>query len=115
MPIPVGTGLQLGLGTGSAVNLYRNSTGASYPYSNGPITITGNTAANSATYYYFFYDWVVKGDDCYSQRTAVPVTFTSSGNIPATISSASGSYTACTPNTIALNANTGQGFTYQWF
>lgn len=115
MPIPVGTGLQLGLGTGSTVNLYRNSTGASYPYSNGPITITGNTAANSATYYYFFYDWVVKGDDCYSQRTAVPVTFTSSGNIPATISSASGSYTACTPNTITLNANTGQGFTYQWF
>lgn len=115
MPIPVGTGLQIGLGTGSTVNLYRNSTGASYPYTNGPITITGNTAANSATYYYFFYDWVVKGDDCFSQRTAVPVTFTTSGTVPASISSANGSYSACSPNTITLNANTGVGFTYQWY
>ncbi|MBL7765361.1 MAG: M4 family metallopeptidase [Chitinophagaceae bacterium] len=114
MPIPVGTGMQLGLATGSTVNLYRNSSGASYPYSNGPITITGNTAPGSPGYYYFFYDWVVKGDDCYSVRTPTNVLVGSGGSVPATIST-SGSLNVCAPNTVTLNANTGAGLSYQWY
>lgn len=113
MPIPMGTGLQLGLGTGSTVNLYRNNAGAVYPYTNGPISITGNTAAGSPNYYYFFYDWVVKGEDCISVRTPVTVNI-GSGSTPANITPASG-LTACSPNTVQLNANTGSGLSYQWY
>jgi hypothetical protein len=50
------------LGVRDSMNLYRNSTGAVYPYNDaaGIVSIFGNNAANSATYYYFFYDWEVK-------------------------------------------------------
>lgn len=116
MPIPVGTGFQIGLATGSTVNLYRNSTGAVYPYTNGPISITGNTAAGSGSYYYFFYDWVVKGQDCYSVRTPTTVVVgTGSGVTPATITPPASGLTACTPATVVLNANTGAGLSYQWY
>ncbi len=116
MPIPVGTGLQLGLATGSTVNLYRNNAGAVYPYTNGPISITGNNAAGSAAYYYFFYDWVVKGSDCYSVRTPAVVNVSSgTGATPASITPGTSGLTACAPATVTLNANTGSGYTYQWY
>ncbi|HLP19377.1 MAG TPA: M4 family metallopeptidase, partial [Chitinophagales bacterium] len=53
------------LGLRDTMNLYRNSTGAVYPYNdaNGIVSIYGNNAANSATYYYYFYDWEVKEAD----------------------------------------------------
>ncbi|HNF71883.1 MAG TPA: M4 family metallopeptidase, partial [Chitinophagaceae bacterium] len=116
MPIPVGTGLQLGLATGSTVNLYRNSTGAVYPYTNGPISITGNTAAGSPTYYYFFYDWVIKAPDCYSVRTqATVIVATGGGSVPAVITPGAGGTTVCSPATVTLSANTGAGLSYQWY
>lgn len=45
---------------GTTMSLYRNTTGASYPYSTpgNELTITGNSF-NNAAYYYFFYDWKV--------------------------------------------------------
>ena len=76
-PIPVGTNMQLGLNASSTVDLYRNNSGASYPYTSGPVSITGNNA--SQFYYYFFYDWIIKGDDCFSQRTATTVTVNPTG------------------------------------
>lgn len=115
MPIPVGTGLQLGLASTSTVNLYRNSTGAVYPYTNGPISITGNTAANSPTYYYFFYDWVLQANACISQRTPITA-FVGSGTGP--ISAAvtpAGPVTSCSSNPVTLSATTGAGYTYQWY
>ncbi|HEX6914216.1 MAG TPA: right-handed parallel beta-helix repeat-containing protein, partial [Chitinophagaceae bacterium] len=52
---------------------YRNSTGASYPYTiPGVISITGNTF-NNAAYYYYFYNWAVL-TGCASNRTAVTAT-----------------------------------------
>ncbi|WP_457615927.1 M14 family zinc carboxypeptidase [Lutibacter sp.] len=66
--IPVGTNLRLTakeLSTG--LTLYRNSTGTTYPYSNGSISITSSNAGT--TYYYFFYDWVI--EDYKSARKAV--------------------------------------------
>jgi len=114
MPLPIGTGLQLGLSTTSASNLYRNSTGAVYPYTNGPISITGNTAAGSASYYYFFYDWVLQAGECYSVRTPTTVIVnTGLGITPATIT-APGGLSTCAPGTVTLNANTGTGLSYQW-
>lgn len=64
-----GTGYRLG---GTMMNLYRNNSGASYPYTlAGSIQITGSSAG--ADYYYYFYNWQVQNDPCTSARTAVPV------------------------------------------
>ena len=57
--VPVGNNMQLGVSQGSLYNsgLYRNSTGAIFPYDIGPlITITGTSAQSGSSYYYFYYD-----------------------------------------------------------
>ncbi len=56
--VPQGNDFQLGLGSGSG-NLFRNTTGASFPYSvSKTIEIYGSSANNNSNYYYF-YDWYV--------------------------------------------------------
>jgi PKD repeat protein len=85
--IPVGLEVPQGLGYvlrgsgGTVPGLYRNNTGATYPYPlSGVAQITG--AANGlAGFYYFFYDWVVRYSHCPGPRgvaltdttTALPV------------------------------------------
>lgn len=65
-----GTGYQLGVAVGSQPALYRNNTGASFPYTIANMAaITGSTA--SAGYYYFFYNWKIKELTCLSPRIAV--------------------------------------------
>ncbi len=57
--VPVGNNMQLGVSQGSLYNngLYRNSTGAIFPYDIGPlISITGTSAQSGSSYYYFYYD-----------------------------------------------------------
>ena len=68
--IPVGTNLKLV--TGNACNLFRNRTGANYPYTiPNTISITGSTAAQTG-YYYFFYDWKLSElEKCLSERIPV--------------------------------------------
>ncbi|MCX7954464.1 MAG: M14 family zinc carboxypeptidase [Bacteroidales bacterium] len=52
--------------------LFRNTSGANYPYQIGNyITITGNSA-NNLNYYYYFYKWEIKPYDCISEK--VPIT-----------------------------------------
>jgi len=69
-PVPAGTGYTLGAAAGSG--LWRQTSGAVYPYTiANVISITGNTAS-SAGYYYYFYNWQVSGASCTSAR--VPVT-----------------------------------------
>ena len=54
--LPVGTDYELGLDNPSQIGVFRNNAGASYPYNFGNLaSITGSTA-NSAGYYYFYYD-----------------------------------------------------------
>ena len=69
-PLSVGTGYQLGCA--GTTDLYRNSAGAAYPYSdpNGLISITGNDIPD-AIHYYYFYDWELQGPSCSS--AAIPV------------------------------------------
>jgi hypothetical protein len=58
------------LGTGNTPNMYRNNSGVQYPYNlNGFVSITSSSAGSQ--YYYFFYDWEIKGPDmiCTSLRT----------------------------------------------
>jgi hypothetical protein len=69
--LPVATGLELG--NQGAVNLYRNTGGASYPYTIGNlVSITGNNATDQSRYY-FFYDWELQEPPCVSTRTPVHV------------------------------------------
>lgn len=68
-----GTGYRLELATGSVVCFY-NSFGAAYPYTSpgSPITLTGQINPNfsAGTFYYFFYNWIVK-EGCASNRVPV--------------------------------------------
>jgi PKD repeat protein len=101
--IQPGNGYQLTTKTNS--NLYRIST-ANYPYTiDGLVSITGCNQGSS--YYYSWFNWKVKGEDCISPR--VPVTATinpvPSVNLGADQSQCGGSVT--------LNA--GSGFnSYSW-
>ncbi len=61
--LPAGTGFLIRTPTVPA-NLYRNDGGASFPYTTGVINITGNTAAGSPAYYYYFYDWRIQQNPC---------------------------------------------------
>ena len=73
MPIPAENTLKLGImGTD---NLYRNNSGAVYPYtsSDGTVSIT-NSDAGTAGYYYFFYNWKLQQPGCTTNTTVVPVT-----------------------------------------
>lgn len=57
---------------GTQMNLYRNQTGAAYPYTaNGVASITGSSAGSS--YYYYLYDWTLTLGNCTSVRTPVTV------------------------------------------
>lgn len=59
--------------TGLPVNLYRNNSGPSYPYTApGIVSLTGSNVAGAETdYYYFFYDWQIREADCLSERAEV--------------------------------------------
>ncbi|HNQ12847.1 MAG TPA: PKD domain-containing protein [Bacteroidia bacterium] len=52
------------------VDLFRNSSGTSYPYIAANMQITGSNAG-SPGYYYFFYNWVLTEINCNTGRTAV--------------------------------------------
>ena len=67
LPLNPGTGYRLG---GNSMNLYRNNSGPSYPYTlSGTVTITSSSAGSN--YYYYFYNWVVTTAPCISARTPV--------------------------------------------
>jgi PKD repeat protein/photosystem II stability/assembly factor-like uncharacterized protein len=57
------------------VDLYRNSSGATYPYISSSINVTGSNAG-SPGYYYFFYFWNYTEVSCNTGRTVVTVTDT---------------------------------------
>lgn len=73
--IPAGTNYRIGYNSSSGgVSLYRNTAGASYPYTlPGVVSITGNSFSGYPQYYYYCYDWQIgSGNGCSSAR--VPVT-----------------------------------------
>lgn len=57
------------------VDLYRNSAGATYPYSSPSVNIT-NSNAGLPGYYYFFYNWTYTNIICNTSRNACTVTDT---------------------------------------
>jgi PKD repeat protein len=71
--LPVGNSYCIKLSASSRMDLFRNNTGVSYPYTvNGLVSITSSDAPTTpANYYYYFYDWVVSAPGCASSRAAV--------------------------------------------
>tara|TARA_R110002049_G_scaffold200971_1_gene371665 strand:- start:1385 stop:4921 length:3537 start_codon:yes stop_codon:yes gene_type:complete len=73
--VPVGTNYQLGVALGSSPDLFRNNSGAQYPYNNGIVNITSSSAQSvPLDFYYFFYDWEVE-EVCKFSRIPVTATF----------------------------------------
>ncbi|MBL0008108.1 MAG: T9SS-dependent M36 family metallopeptidase [Saprospiraceae bacterium] len=56
-------------------NLYRNNTGADYPYiiDNLISIYSSNATDDELNYYYYFYDWIVQEATCVSAAIEVPV------------------------------------------
>lgn len=71
--IPAPGDYQLGVVAGS--NLYRNNSGASYPYTiNGLLSITSsNSTSSPSTFFYYLYDWEVQESPCTSAPAVVNV------------------------------------------
>ncbi len=100
-------------GTGSTTGgLYRNSAGASYPYSvPGVLDITGNSFG--ASYYYYFYDWYISAGGCPRDTGSITIytdplpvaTFTALPD-PATATDQTFNFDA--------SASTGGPLTYSW-
>lgn len=90
---------------GTQMNLYRNNSGPSYPYTlTNQVIITGSSAGND--YYYYLYNWEIKGRDCVSDRTPVPVSIN-----PA--AAADFSYTQ-TANTVDFKDNSAGSTGWSW-
>ncbi len=112
--LPVGTGYRLQPSSNSTLNLYRNNAGATYPYTDagGYVSITGNNAANVPTYYYYFYDWIIQGTGCVSQRKAVTATISSGLSTSTSVNNAS-----CGSNNGSASVSVQGGtptYTYNW-
>ena len=101
-----GTGYRLGLSNTSAVNLYRNSTGAVYPYNIGGLVSITASSAGTPGYFYFFYNWQVRKSDCVSAPVAVTATISAGPSL--TVNSA----TICNGQTANLIAN--GATSYSW-
>ncbi len=63
-----GTNYQLG--TSTLPDMWRNNAGSGYPYNIGGL-VNIKTADAGNTFYYYFYNWQVQGEDCRSNATAV--------------------------------------------
>lgn len=103
-PVEQGTGYLLGLQDGSLAELYRNATGANFPYTlSGVLSITGNDVSDE-DHYYYFYNWKVQKGACTSIRVPVDVTvfptptamftYTMSGNLVTFTNSSIGAATS---------------------
>ena len=114
-PLTVGTGYQLGCGDGvTTTNLYRNITGAAFPYNDpsGFISITGNNVPD-AVHFYFFYDWKLQGIPCISARTPVAVNITNGLTLTPNITEVACNGQTNGSATITPNGGT-PNYTYSW-
>ena len=94
--LPVENNLQLGI-NGSNSDLFRNENGAVFPYNiSNSLSITGTNA--SLGYYYFFYDWELEPQSCFSN--------TSSSNINVNNTSLiSNTFSICIGDSIQVGSN----------
>ena len=94
--LPVENNLQLGI-NGLNSDLFRNDNGAVFPYNiSNIISITGTNA--SLGYYYFFYDWEIELQPCYSNISRSDVIVNS-------LSLFSDTFSICSGDTIQVGSN----------
>lgn len=92
---------------GSFMNLYRNATGAQFPYNVGSLlSLTGSSAGSA--YYYYFYNWQVQGSTCNSNRLPVNVTFAA----PPTVVANASNNPVCQGDQVILTGSGAQN--YSW-
>lgn len=101
-----GTGYRLGLSSTSAVNLYRNSAGAVYPYNIGGLVSITNSSAGTPGYFYFYYNWELQKAPCTSAPVAVTATISAGPSL--TVNTP----TICSGQSANLTAN--GATTYSW-
>lgn len=104
--VPQGNDFQLGLGSGSG-NLFRNTSGAVYPYDiSRTIEIYGSSSTNTNVYYYF-YDWYifVPYENCGSNRVVAEA------NIGTTTPTTAYDKARCGTGSVTLTA-AGSGLTW---
>ena len=79
--LPLGNNFELGIGAAGS-DLWRSSSGASYPYHIGSLaSITGHNSPNSTYYHYFFYNLQLQ-ENCESEYTKVTAVLNSPLAIP---------------------------------
>src|SRR5690606_28604411 len=100
-----GSGYKIGQGTN--ISLYRNTSGASYPYTSPVINVTGNNFSTS--YYYYFYNFQYSST-CTGPRVAVDAVVN-----PEPIVNLGNDTSFCTVGTPTLVLDAGNaGATYLW-
>lgn len=113
MTIPAGT-YKLHGGGSTTGGLWRNTTGAVYPYSvAGVVDITGHSfAATGPNYYYYFYDWKITAGGC--PKPAGMITLINTGTATAAFSYNIGTATAL-DRQVSFDASASVGATtYSW-
>lgn len=111
MTVPPGS-YELHGGGSTTGGLWRNSAGASYPYSvPGVVDITGNSFGS--TYYYYFYDWEISTGGCPKPNGSITI-YNSGVNVSAAFTSTNGAPTASNL-TVSFDASSTTGATsYTW-
>lgn len=113
--LTAGTTYQLSANPTGVGGLYRNGTGATYPYStaSGSLNITGGGAGGGPggnTSYNYFYDWLVTTPGCPSDPAFVTVNVS-----PSPAVNLGNDTTVCLGQTLVLDATSAiSGATYQW-
>lgn len=77
LTVPAAGDYSLGASPNANTAMYRNNSGANYPFSiPGRMTITSSSAggANANNYYYYLYDLEVRGLECLSEKDSVMLT-----------------------------------------
>jgi hypothetical protein len=112
-PLPVGTDFRLVVKGSPNLNLFRNNSNASYPYTIANlISITGNSVNNLGNWY-FCYNWRVEEVPVACASTRVPVT-AAVNPIPAADVTTSQATTICQGDSVTLSVTTGANTSYEW-
>ena len=124
--IPAAGDYKITIEYGDGASIFRsNSAVSGFPYQlktqtgqpivtiKGSLFNNGTTTDTLKTAWYYFYNLRVRSLDCpNSQRTAVAPT---SGTATTASITPNGSASVCQGGSVTLQANTGTGFTYQWY
>ncbi len=91
--------------------LYRNTSGAMYPYEVADvISITGNSF--DPNYFYWFYDWHITAKGC--ERDRVGITINVAPNPATTVTPTNVSCSGANDGMISTSTTGGTSFTYMW-